>query len=77
MRTTSAPAIGPVVARFDPELPPAEPINRPAERTGAHRVPRHWESAKSQSLRFLDAERPGTIEHPCGDAPCNVENADL
>ncbi|MCB9745926.1 MAG: hypothetical protein H6740_25350 [Alphaproteobacteria bacterium] len=77
LRTVTSPARGPVVARFDPELPRPEPVNRPAERTGAHRIPRHWESAKEQSLRFLDPDQPGTIEHPCGDSPCDVGNADL
>ncbi|MCB9777014.1 MAG: hypothetical protein H6742_00455 [Alphaproteobacteria bacterium] len=68
------PLTGPAVAQFDPQVgrPPQE--NRPAEVSGAHATPRTWEGAIAQSLRFLDPDVPGVVEHFCGDAPCTADN---
>lgn len=76
LRTVSAPARAPVLVQFDPELPFPADNNQPAERTGAHRIPRHWEQTKEQTLRFLDPDTPGVVEHYCGTHPCTASNAD-
>lgn len=69
-----APAPGPVIFQFDPELGRPEPVNRPSERTEAHNVPRIWESAAAQTVRFLDADDPGVAIAACGDEPCTASN---
>ncbi|MCB9758694.1 MAG: hypothetical protein H6739_02545 [Alphaproteobacteria bacterium] len=75
VRTVSAPARGPLLAQFDPQLPMPNDDNQPSERTGAHRVPRHWEPAKLQTIQFLDPDGSGVIEHFCGDVVCDPEHA--
>lgn len=70
----SAPLSGPAFARFDPETEVVHVENRPAETTGAHDAPRNWEGTKRQTLRFLDTEDPGVVEHYCGESLCSASN---
>jgi len=74
--TAEGPLAGPALFQFDPELGRPAEENRPSDRTQAHNVPRTWESAKTQTLRFLDAADPGVAVAPCGEDPCTAENAD-
>ena len=60
--------------QLDPGLAAPPEGNRPAPRSGAHGVPRHFPGQALQVLRFLDPEDPGVIEHFCGEAPCSPEN---
>lgn len=69
----AAPAQGPVLVSYDPELGDPDIGNQPSERTGAHREPRMWESAKLQSIHFL-VEQPGEVENFCVDALCTPED---
>jgi len=70
----SGPIRGPAVAWYDPQVgePPLE--NRPAEVTDAHSIPRLWAGQHNQTIRFLDPEDPGVVEHSCGDASCTADN---
>ncbi len=70
------PLAGPALFQFDPQLEDPPEANRPSDRTEAHNVPRVWESAITQTLRFLDADDPGVAEATCGDEPCTAENAE-
>ena len=70
----SGPVDQPTVATFDPQLGLPEPGNRPAAVTGAHATPRRWKTTEAQTLRFLDADDPGVVLHPCGAQPCTAEN---
>jgi len=72
--TGAAPLSGPAVAQFDPERGVPPDINRPAEQTGAHGVPRLWNGTMEQTLRFLDPTDPGVVEHFCGEGPCTADN---
>lgn len=76
MATATAPLQGPALAHYDPMLPLPTVSNRPAAVTGAHGTPRKWDSQAAQTLRFLDADDPGVVVHPCGDAPCTADNTD-
>ena len=69
-----APTVGPVLVQFDPEVGLPVPENRPAEVSGAHDLPRHWEGQHAQVLRFLNAEDPGVVEHYCGVSVCSSSN---
>ena len=64
-----APATGPVIAAYDPELGDPDIGNQPSQRTGAHREPRMWESAKLQTMHFL-VDVPGEVESFCVEAVC-------
>ena len=68
------PAVGAGWVQLDPGLGLPPPGNRPAPRTGAHGVPRHFPGQAAQVLRFLDPEDPGVILHFCGEAPCSPTN---
>ncbi|MCO4773213.1 MAG: hypothetical protein KDA24_24480 [Deltaproteobacteria bacterium] len=60
--------------QFDPQkgLPPFE--NRPAEgSTDAHTSIRKTDEVMSQVQAFFTAGAEGTIEHPCGGAPCVLD----
>lgn len=73
--TDAAPPLtGPAFTVFDPDLGQPDGDNRPAAVTRAHNLPRTWEGARAQTLRFLDSIAPGVVSHPCGAAPCTVEN---
>jgi hypothetical protein len=74
LATGGAPQSGLTVAQFDPQMPACEAANRPCERSGAHGLPRRWEGTKQQTLRFLDPEDPGVVEHFCGEAVCSADN---
>lgn len=65
---------GPALVQFDPEVPLPAAGNRPAESSGAHGAPRLWDGTTAQSLRFLDADDPGVILHPCGVGVCSASN---
>lgn len=62
----------PALATFDPQLGLPATTNRPAAVSGAHSTPRRWDTTAAQTLRFLDAEDPGVVIHPCGAAPCTA-----
>lgn len=69
----AAPLSGPALAQYDPELGrPADENRPPAESSGAHTTPRHWEACQSQIVRFLDPDDPGVVEDPCGGVPCTA-----
>lgn len=74
LSAADGPLAGPVLAQFDPQVgrPPQE--NRPADVSGAHGGPRHWDGTLQQSLRFLDPDDPGVVDHYCGDAACTASN---
>jgi len=68
------PLTGPALVWFDPEVAEPPLTNRPAETSGAHHNPRLWAGQNSQTVRFLDADDPGIVEHFCGEAPCSQSN---
>ena len=74
LATGAAPLQGPVLAQFDPQVGLPAEQNRPAEVSGAHGAPRHWNGTIEQTLRFLDPLDPGVVEHFCGTAPCTADN---
>ncbi len=74
LSSTEGPLEGPALARFDPETEVVHETNRPADTTGAHEAPRLWEGSKLQSLRFLDPDDPGVVEHFCGTEICSASN---
>lgn len=74
MDTMEGPTVGPVVVQFDPELGVPPVGNRPAEVTGAHDAPRHWEGQQAQVLRFLHPDDPGVVEHFCEKQVCSASN---
>ena len=69
MPSVQAPTVGPVIASYDAELGDPDIGNQPSERTGAHRAPRMWESAKLQALHFL-VDEPGQVQGYCQEAVC-------
>ena len=69
-----APASGPILVQFDSEYGMPPEGNRPAEVTGAHDAPRHWEGQQAQVLHFLDPDEPGVAEHFCGAEVCSASN---
>ena len=69
MPPVQAPTVGPVIASYDAELGDPDIGNQPSERTGAHREPRLWESAKLQTLHFL-VDEPGQVQSYCQEAVC-------
>jgi hypothetical protein len=64
----------PALTWFDPEAPAPPESNRPSPVTDAHTDPRVWAGTKLQTIRFLQADDPGVVEHFCGDAPCSASN---
>lgn len=74
MPAAALPAVGAGWVQLDPGLGLPPPGNRPAPRTGAHGLPRHFPGQAAQVLRFLDPEDPGVILHFCGEAPCSPAN---
>lgn len=72
--STALPIDAPALTWFDPEAEPPPEANRPSPVTRAHSDPRLWDGAKLQTIRFLQADDPGVIEHFCGDAPCSATN---
>ncbi len=68
------PARGPIATQFDPQVALPGEENRPAVRTGAHDLPRTWDGALAQTLRFFDASDPGSVEHFCGGEACSADN---
>ena len=59
------------MTQFDPEKGLPDPVNRPADLTGAHTDPRTWPGAQAQTIHFLEA---GVVAHYCGEAPCSAAN---
>jgi len=57
--------------QHDPDKPPPDDANRPAEVTRAHDTPRDWPGVQTQVLEFLER---GVVVHPCGSAPCTPDN---
>ena len=74
LESGEAPLSGPVLAEFDPLTEVVHLTNRPSEVTGAHDAPRGWEGTKLQTLRFLDPDDPGVVEHYCGEMVCTADN---
>ena len=74
LATGAAPLQGPVLAQFDPQVGLPAEQNRPAEVSGAHGAPRHWNGTIEQTLRFLDPVDPGVVEHFCGEQACAADN---
>jgi len=74
LESGEAPLSGPVLAQFDPLTEVVHLTNRPSEVTGAHDAPRGWEGTKLQTLRFLDPDDPGVVEHYCGEMVCTADN---
>lgn len=68
------PVAAPAMTWFDPEAAAPPDANRPSPVTRAHSDPRLWDGAKLQTIRFLQADDPGVVEHFCGDAPCSASN---
>lgn len=64
----------PAYSQFDPETALPAEENRPGAVTGAHGAPRVWAGTNLQTVRFLDPDDPGVVEHYCGDAPCSASN---
>lgn len=69
--TIALPTAGPVFTQFDPELGYPAEVNRPADVTHAHGVPRAWEGTIAQTVTFLQT---GQAEHYCGAAACTASN---
>lgn len=67
---------GPVMVQLDPQEGSSDGTNRPATDSTAHEVPRTWPGVQRQTLRFLDAESPGTATPACGDQPCTPAHTD-
>lgn len=62
------------LAQFDPEVALPAPVNRPADVTGAHDLPRTWPGTHAQTVDYLTPGAEGQIRHHCGDAPCSASN---
>jgi len=71
---SAGPLQGPALVWFDPEVGEPPLTNRPAETSGAHHNPRLWPGQHAQTLRFLDPDDPGVVEHFCGSSPCSASN---
>lgn len=70
----AAPA-APAYVQYDPEVGLPAEENRPAPVSGAHGAPRTWAGTTHQTVRFLDPDDPGVVEHYCGDTPCSASNS--
>lgn len=77
LEAAQGPLQGPALMQLDPLLGRPPPVNRPAPVTGAHASPRLWDTTMEQTMRFLDPDDPGVVEHPCAGTPCTADNADL
>jgi len=74
LEAASGPLSGPAISQFDPQTARPPETNRPAPVTGAHGAPRVWDGAKLQTMRFLDVDDPGVVEHFCGEWVCAAGN---
>jgi len=63
-----------VLSYYDPELGETHVGNTAAAATGAHMGTQDWPGFLFGASDFLDPASPGIAEHPCGDAPCSVNN---
>lgn len=70
----TGPIAGPALVWYDPEVGAPPLNNRPAAVSGAHDIPRRWPGQHAQTLRFLDTQDPGAVEHFCGASPCSASN---
>ena len=60
------------LVQYDPEVALPENVNRPAEVSGAHEMPRLWLGTRHQTIDYLLNGK--IVVHHCAELPCSASN---